>query len=215
MFEFLSLRARAKWAVALLGVILLIDVAEGVGSVMQIDVLGRIARGAVLAPGEADANDARMQLIAGARLLVFVLAGVAFIRWFRRAYANLQSFGVPLKNPESDALWSFFIPLLNFIRPYDIMRQIWRKSVDAPQSRQPLPGLWWAAYMARTLGATATQLMVRGAGSDAQALSDATALGLGVVAIDVVAAGLAIVLIRTISEAQEKRSQLDVASEFD
>jgi hypothetical protein len=85
------------------------------------------------------------------------VAGYVFlIRWFRRAYANIQRAGGQLDQDERWAIWSWFVPLMNFIRPYSIMKEIWRKTqllaYDAVAPHQ-LVRTWWISFLLYTIGA--------------------------------------------------------------
>ena len=65
---------------------------------------------------------------------------------------------------------SFFVPILNLYRPYQIMREIWRASdpatpLDMPYAwteapMTPLIGWWWGLWIGRSLtGSLATQAL--------------------------------------------------------
>jgi hypothetical protein len=106
-------------------------------------------------------------------LLVFAKVGLTFcgfiflLRWLRRAYYNLHQ--VPGSNPgypENWAIWAWFIPISNLIRPLTIMREVWFGTQRvAGQVAMPasLLGWWWAAYVSESL--LAIVLIGVGAGS--------------------------------------------------
>ena len=60
---------------------------------------------------------------------VSLATSVAFLMWIHRAYRNLPALrGTPLKCSPRWAVGYYFIPILNFFRPYQVMKEIWRES---------------------------------------------------------------------------------------
>jgi hypothetical protein len=54
---------------------------------------------------------------------------IMFVMWFRRAYANLNRIGKYLtESNDSMAFWGFAIPILNFFKPYQMMKEVWDKT---------------------------------------------------------------------------------------
>ncbi len=79
---------------------------------------------------------------------------VYFIRWFRRAYYNLHSINSSeVSQTEGWAAGAWFVPFMNLVRPYQIMREIWTGTQKALPHRFPdiapvgLIGFWWALYL--------------------------------------------------------------------
>ncbi len=96
-----------------------------------------------------------LQLSIGiATIVIAILNIVFFIMWFRRAYNNLHA----LQNSyatmgEGWAAGGWFIPIMNWVRPYQIMKEIWQGTQKAlthklgePKSNS-LIGIWWALYL--------------------------------------------------------------------
>lgn len=84
--------------------------------------------------------------------LVSVLAHLAcaalFCAWFHRAYRNLLALGEPrLRFAPGWAPGSFFVPLLNLFRPYQIAREIWRKSGGEAESPGGPVAAWWTLFL--------------------------------------------------------------------
>ena len=44
-------------------------------------------------------------------LVVFIICTVRFIKWFRRAYFNIEAAGLNIDNSESTAAWAWFVPI--------------------------------------------------------------------------------------------------------
>ena len=90
------------------------------------------------------------------------VAAIAWWVWMYRAYRNIQALGHVPNHDASRVVWSFLIPIANWILPYQSMTEIWHKSrpVDglpgddfAPATPLFLP-LWWGFFFARTLSSS-------------------------------------------------------------
>jgi Domain of unknown function (DUF4328) len=101
----------------------------------------------------AEANDLRQKIIIYGHLVVYILCIVLFILWFRRAYNNLNlSEKAYTKYGEGWAAGAWFVPFLNFGRPYLIMQEIWEKTQEATEGlvynyRSTIVGWWWASWI--------------------------------------------------------------------
>lgn len=85
---------------------------------------------------------------------IYILTVILFIMWFRRAYYNLHL----LKNncaslSEGWAAGGWFIPIMNWVRPCQIMKEIWQGTQTAlshklgePKSNSII-GIWWTLYL--------------------------------------------------------------------
>ncbi len=83
--------------------------------------------------------------------VVFIICMVRFIKWFRRAYFNIEAAGLNIDNSESAAAWSWFIPIYNLFAPYQIMKEVWVKTQKAyTENIKPvsnLIGMWWGTWV--------------------------------------------------------------------
>lgn len=97
-----------------------------------------------------------LRLAQGLQIAVFSLTAVLFLAWLFRLRINVRALGV--RKLEFSRGWSvlgFFVPVLNVVRPYQVMAEVWRasdpsvldpfewKSVEAPQ----LLALWWGSFV--------------------------------------------------------------------
>jgi len=57
--------------------------------------------------------------------IAYLISGVTFILWFRRAYFNLHQKVNYLQFSEGWAAGSWFVPIVNLYRPYRIMKEIY------------------------------------------------------------------------------------------
>ncbi len=78
---------------------------------------------------DADANDTRQVAVALIAMVFQIVLIVLFIQWFRRAYNNLHKAGEKgLVASEGWAAGYWFIPIANWFKPYQIMRDIWNRT---------------------------------------------------------------------------------------
>ncbi|RZL08397.1 MAG: DUF4328 domain-containing protein [Hymenobacter sp.] len=109
-------------------------------------------------------------LYAGFSLLSFVYLGlligsyVALIRWLRRAYYNLHQ--LPGIYPEYSDGWAagaWFMPFINFWRPFTIMREVWQDTQLAAVGQVAVPatalGWWWASFILKLIVGRITWVM--------------------------------------------------------
>lgn len=119
-------------------------------------------------------NAAQSDVLVGIAALGFIgsliACAVVFIMWFRRAYANLhrlENSESILSHTEGWAAGAWFVPFMNLVRPYTIMKEIWNET----QSNIPgkierdglkdtnLIGWWWAAWIGYNIVSNITSKM--------------------------------------------------------
>lgn len=155
---------RAKNAITFLLLVLLVEVLK---------ILAYYSKGTFL---EAAPDYGRVAIIAFINAGIGIGAFVSMIMWFRRAYNNLHLSGkAHLNYSESSAAWSWFIPIFNFLRPYQIMRELWGQTIhilrknsqhlrlDIPNNWQGILGLWWFFWVSSALVGVAARRSLRGA----------------------------------------------------
>ena len=85
-------------------------------------------------------------------LVIGQVAALIFIQWSTCTHQNLPALGARnLKFSSREALWSWFIPLVHFYRPYQVMREVWRASdpgvpghaIAPTGSSSALVDWWW------------------------------------------------------------------------
>ncbi|MYA44543.1 MAG: DUF4328 domain-containing protein [Gemmatimonadetes bacterium] len=121
-------------------------------------VLGRLCFRAVeQAEGSLELPTAIRIISIALQLLVFYGSCVLVPVWTRRANHNARQLGAcgMTFTPGWAAAWYFLPPGL-FWKPYEVMTEIWRASVDPTdwegRRGSPLVGWWWALWLAVTWG---------------------------------------------------------------
>ncbi|HWN11217.1 MAG TPA: DUF4328 domain-containing protein [Pyrinomonadaceae bacterium] len=148
------------------------------------------------------------------QLAVYLATIVAFLMWLYRSYENLPSFEVRTSNIQYSSGWavgSFFVPFVNLVVPYRAVKELWSKSVPKAAEMFSEPGppvffpLWWATWLISNFADYIYfRLSWRG---ELDPDLDAT-LGVLTGMLEIVAAILAIMVIREIASQQEKSASL-------
>ena len=151
---------RSKWATNLIYVVLIFDVITLVSDFIQHQLLQKIEGGDFISNSTVNANDDRVMGIALIALCIMIVSIVTFIRWFRRAYFNLHQLSPNMKYSEGMAAGCWFIPFINFYRPYEIMKEMFEKSNYIlnksgsdlnEESPSNIAGLWWTLWIISTV----------------------------------------------------------------
>ena len=155
--------------------------------------------------------------IALLQIVIFVATAIVFLMWLHRAYRNLPALGATeLGTTPGWAVGYFFIPFANLFKPFQVVREIWRESMPAPESqgnfgggfapsRTPaLVGWWWVIWIIANIA------MQSGEGAlnkteTFEGMLLASRLLLAAHALFVLAAVLAILMVKRIDEMQETK----------
>jgi Domain of unknown function (DUF4328) len=147
-------------------------------------------------------------------LIAYIATGVVFLIWEHRAYKNLPPLGVP--RPDFSSGWvvgSWFVPFLNLVRPYQIVKYIWDKSdpetVSVGGGYYDTGGnftlkAWWGIWLASNLVDRFLSRIYR----NAEKLEDHVAAGWADIfssGLLIIAACFAIAVVRDITSRQEER----------
>lgn len=106
----------------------------------------------------ADESDTRQAIIGLAQVVVFLITSILFLRWWYRAYRNLNIL------TDHKTRWSpgwavgyWFVPFLCLIRPYQIAKDLWVGSTPsesslytAHQNLSPsttIVSMWWFVWI--------------------------------------------------------------------
>jgi hypothetical protein len=147
-----------------------------------------------------------------AQLVAILVAAVFFIRWFYLVHSNLRQLSdEPTKYSTQWTIWGFFVPLLNLIRPQQVMREVWAMShrawngdpsrVADRQQPKDRVNLWWGWFLSTCiLGNVVGRIAWRAV--TAQDTLIATWLTLASDAVDIIAVIVAIALVSCITDLQ-------------
>lgn len=103
-----------------------------------------------------DTVDILTGLIGIAFFITFIISGITFIKWFRRAYFNLHQINNNLTFSEGWASGAWFVPIVNIMRPYRIMKELFVETIKHLKNNNLLStkvpkinllGWWWALWL--------------------------------------------------------------------
>ncbi len=207
----------AKLAAAVLIGVVAVDVLAVLFDFLERGVLNDAAAGHVNASA-ASASDSRQRSMGIAQLIFVIAAAVTFLHWFRIAYSNLASLGVrDLRYRPGWAVGAWFVPILNVFRPKQIANDIWRASDPAAEPRQgwrerpvaPLLHWWWAFWLLSSFVERLASRAGRG-DPDVSGLLAANGADIAGLVLDVIAALLAITVVRRTTERQREALEAGV-----
>ena len=147
---------RAKNAITLIWIVLILEVISLISGYFQYDLLQTVANGGEISMETATANDTREQMIGIIYTIAYIISAITFIQWFRRAYFNLHLKVNHLSHTEGWAAGSWFVPIISLYRPYQIMKEIYqetrelliKKGIDYKQSFSTSTlGWWWTLWI--------------------------------------------------------------------
>jgi hypothetical protein len=182
------------------------------------NLIDRIVAGDSVAPSDAQSADDRQHLIGFGQIGIFLVTAAVFIVWFRKAYTNVARLGISgLRWSPGWAVFAWFVPLLNLVRPKAIANDIWLGSdphlppnaalnMGTPLGSVPwFHTAWWGAFVLSFLVGHAAF----GNWEDAQTaseLSSANNIQTFADVIDLVAAILAIAVVSRTANRQRERA---------
>lgn len=237
---FKSTRNLAMWAMLLLGFTAILDVVNIVMNATELVLVSKYPDTVAAAISDSDADftempggtlQAAVGLIALGIVLFSILGFLAtitvFLIWMYRSYENLKPLGTAHTEYSSGwAVGSWFVPFLNLVRPYGIIKEIWFGSdpddIDIESSplgstlemakvAAPMFGLWWAMWIiSNVFNNISTRLGLRSSTLD----DHITSFWLDIIAsvLTIVAALLAINVVNAITKRQEERYKRLAAS---
>lgn len=218
----------ARWAVIALVAVIATDILAIGSDWLEIRLMTRLRDGEDVS-SSLDSNDTRQSVAALVVFAVYVASIVLFIRWFQRAYSNLPALRSELRFKRGWAIGGWFVPILWFWRPKQIANDIWRGTDPSPRSLQmtktqvaPLLGFWWAAWiisgfvytrssLAYASNPTAVEAWLSaalGSTEDAEDIRYAAILDVVANGIDIVAAVLAILVVRQLTSRELERDRM-------
>jgi hypothetical protein len=146
------------WLAALLVVAAVIGGCQAIFDIVSIVTLQQMLDGQPISAAEAEGFDGWYNALTLIGLAVLITTAVLFLVWTYRAYRNLLAFGASeLTTSPGWAVGSWFVPILNLFRPYQVMKEIWRGSDPATgptdrRARSDMPvhwalGWWWTFWI--------------------------------------------------------------------
>lgn len=208
-----SLSLFAVTGLALVSACQLLALVFGLGQIISPELVAEF----LAEEGEANTSLWLMlqSLVALLQIPIYIFTIVFFLIWLNRVYKNLA----PLRaqNTEFSSGWAvgwWFVPFANLIKPFQVMQEVWRESdpdFDAnsgflSSSIGTAPrymGIWWAFWIISNIFSNITGRVFDPEDMNTVEISGYLFVITGIVSI--VAAVLAIMVIRDITQRQELR----------
>lgn len=147
---------RAKTAIVLIWIVLVINVLSLFSDIFQYNLLQDAEDGVSLTNEDITSNDNRQMVIGIVHILAYIVSCVTFIMWFRRAYFNLHQRTQNLDYTEGWAAGGWFVPVISLFYPYKIMRELYEETDKVlakglpgytPATTTRYVGWWWALWI--------------------------------------------------------------------
>lgn len=139
-----SASARATFVLAAFGIFIGLLALWSVIDLVAIALYA--AGGGSITSDEQDLVDILTGLVAFFYLINLVVNAVALLMWMHRAYRNLPALGyLYARYSPRWAVGGWFVPFLNLVRPYQVMREIWQASL--PGVNWTFVRVWWAMWL--------------------------------------------------------------------
>nr|WP_315233159.1 DUF4328 domain-containing protein [uncultured Flavobacterium sp.] len=199
---------RAKIAIMLLWTVLTVEIISLLSDYLQYDLLETVANGGQITTEAATDNDLRQKIIGLIYLTVYVISGITFIRWFRRAYYNLHIKAESLSFTEGWAAGCWFVPIISLYRPNQIMKELYQEtqillSKKDENYAQNLTthfiGWWWALWIISSfLGQFIFRYSMK-----AETLEELTTTTIASIVASIIGIPLAIITVKVIKDYSE------------
>jgi hypothetical protein len=187
------LAPRARATVIALSATIAVDVVAFFADGWQWTLLDKIDQGKLVSTSNADISDTIVAIAAVLQLVLLIATAILFLRWFKRAYENVDALGGVRRFSPGWAVGSWFVPLLNLWRPKQITNDIWHASSAERESVPAIVNVWWTVWI---ISSWVENVVLRSSfgsptnGALLSAISDA---------LDAITAVLAIVVVRLLT----------------
>jgi hypothetical protein len=145
---------RARIAQILLMIVLGLSVVMIASNIFTYLLVDEILTDGNYDEGRIALNDRFTQISAVLWMIGYIISGVTFILWFRRAYYNLNQI-VKTDYTDGWAAGAWFVPIMNLYRPFQMMKELFEKGIKALPNELAASfhnnsgrlGLWWTLWI--------------------------------------------------------------------
>ncbi len=148
-------QSRGKFAIGLIWLVAIIDLVVFSIYLVRYFLFLKQKNGEVLTNNAIENNDMLVGMGSLLFLISFIISGIFIIKWLLAIYYNLEARGVPLRHTKAFVIWSWFIPVINLYKPYQIMNELFAKTLQLIKLRKPdnntetpsVIGFWWTLWI--------------------------------------------------------------------
>lgn len=201
-----------KWLTLSLYALIAISLANIVSDFLEYRLLQAMKDGAFLTEQAeiiaAQTNDSRQRLIGNVQLIIALVSGVLTLRWIHRSNWNARALGA--EGMQYTPGWSigwYFIPIMNFWKPYRAMKEIWwasGKETQRPSEAVPsILGVWWALWIANNVVGNISYRMLM----QAQNITEQINASIITLIADAITIALCAALLLLVKQIQDRQSE--------
>jgi heme/copper-type cytochrome/quinol oxidase subunit 2 len=176
-------------------------------------LLSDLAQGVEKTDAELIANDDFYAGVGLLQILMLVITAIVYLVWLYRVSANQRPLGV--SRPKYSPGWAiggWFVPFLNLVRPYQVVREIWdtgsdlaSRSETSRRRHSSVPGtlviFWWGSWIIDTGLSNIASRMMSGA-EDLESMQTGTTAMMASDAVSMLSAILAALVVHRITSWQ-------------
>jgi hypothetical protein len=216
---------RARRVIGLLGATSIALVVSIVAEAYQMGVVARVADNGFVTRSEAETIDAWVLATGVLAAVLILMTGVAWLMWQHRAHVNVRNAagggGGSLSFTLAWGIGCWFVPFANLVLPYRAVAELARESRPGPgptgdRTGRATPAVipaWWAAWiLASILGWISARMTI---GDEAEDSLNMVRLALASDVVTIVAAGLAVGVLRLIDHRQAALGRLLATGRLD
>jgi len=165
---------------------------------------------------DADALDQVLRLLDALSLVELgmqLATAIVFIRWMLVLRRNAVTWAPnQIRHTELQMTWAFFIPVINWIWPFQAMMDLWRASSLPGRELPPtLVIRWWTLWIgSAALNFIGSYLIIRTESPSLEVQADSILFTIGAKATLIPCALLAIKLVRTLTLLQRLRTEVEL-----
>lgn len=151
----LVIGARSGWAQAGLASVILASVLSIIATYRDIQLIEALRAGRTPGAATVDSVGAMFEASALAVGAAFLFAVITFLMWLHRSSRCVEESGVgPMRFSPGWAVGWWFVPIMSLFRPYQVVAELWRATGDQIAYRDwtrdgvsALLGWWWGLYI--------------------------------------------------------------------
>ncbi|TGL58713.1 DUF4328 domain-containing protein [Leptospira sarikeiensis] len=121
---------KGRVAIIVIWTLLVINIFSLIFSVFQLELVLKLIKGIEISDLTIEKYDYFDSLISSVTFGLYVISIVTFLNWFAPAYLNLLDRIPSLSATNTQLILSWFIPIINLYRPFDIMKEMFRRSQE-------------------------------------------------------------------------------------
>ena len=119
---------RAKIAILFIWIVFALEIISFISSYLQYNLFEAMESGKLVSDEAINASNSRESVVGILYGVASLFSAITFIMWFRRAYYNLHQKVENLSYSEGWAAGSWFVPVVNWFRPYQIMKELYTET---------------------------------------------------------------------------------------